>query len=135
MRKTTFLAGLIVLAPLAATAHVVRHSSVPQVLQGTWQSSAEKCQDGDKNAIVLSAKSYASAAGNCTVDYVSETASPRGPIYSARLLCSETTGSAQKRSATNLIIRPDGTDRISVGAAFGSLVAYQRCPVSAADKR
>ena len=42
---------------------------------------------------------------SCAVDYVAETPSSKGPIYSARLQCSNKAGQSPKKVA-NLIIRP-----------------------------
>ena len=86
----------------------------------------EICQDADKSAIVFSAKAYATSTVSCAVEYVAETASPKGPIYSARLQCSNTAARAPKKVA-NLIIRPRDTNQISIGPAFDSLKPYRRC--------
>src|SRR5215813_1536955 len=85
MRRIFVLALFAAVAPQAATAHVVRHNSVPEAYLGTWAPG--ECGAGDKAAIVLSAKAYAGPSGSCAVDYVSETASEKGSLFSARLLC------------------------------------------------
>ena len=130
MRRRAVTALIVVLAPHVAAAHVVRHSSIPQAYWGTWTAGAGTCGDAKKAAIVLSAKAYVSPMASCTVDYVSETAGAQGPIYSARLQCSDATGGTQRKSVANLIIRPDSVDRISVGSNFDSLTAYERCSPS-----
>ena len=117
----------VALAPSAATADIKRHSSIPDAYLGTWAPGAGTCGDSDKTAVVLSAKAYASSGANCTVDYVSETAGARGAIYSARMQCSNPASKAQKKSALNVIIRPEGADRIMMGPGFDKLTAYQRC--------
>ena len=91
--------------------------------------TAEICQDADKSGIVLSAKLYVTSAVSCAVDYVAETPSPKGPIYSARLQCSNLAGEAPKK-VVNLIIRSGDTNQISMGPAFDSLKPYQRCSAS-----
>ncbi|HXA24831.1 MAG TPA: hypothetical protein VNW90_21295, partial [Acetobacteraceae bacterium] len=96
---------------------------------GTWVPTAEICQDADKSGIVLSAKAYVTSAVSCVVDYVAETPSSKGPIYSAQLQCSNKAGQSPKKVA-NLIIRPGDTNQISVGPAFDSLKPYQRCSAS-----
>lgn len=121
------IALIAALPPSIANAHVVRHSSIPQPYWGTWTAGDATCGDAGNPAVVLSAKAYVSPAGTCTVDSVSETPGEHGPTYSARMLCVAPAGGAQKKSVSNLIIRPAGADRISVGSGFDSLTLYQRC--------
>ena len=130
MRKAVLLVFVAAFAPQAVSAHVVRHNSVPETYHGTWAPDSAACKD-EKVTIVLSAKAYAGPAGNCVVDYVSETAEPKGSTFSARMQCSDPRGQAQKKMIANLIMRPDGADRISVGSTFESLKTYQRCSQSA----
>jgi hypothetical protein len=127
MLRTVILALCAALTAHSAAAHVVRHGSIPEAYRGTWAPTSATCKDADKAAIVLSAKAYAGPAGSCIIDYVSETAEPRGSTFSARMQCSNPQGQAQKKTIANLIMRPDGADRISVGPGFESLKAYQRC--------
>ena len=119
---------IVALSSTAAVADVKRLASMPEPLWGSWAPSADACKNADKS-VVVSAKTYASSEGNCTVLWVSETAGARGPIYSARLRCSNQR--AQEGSESNLVIRPDETNQISIGADFSSLTAYQRCPARA----
>jgi hypothetical protein len=105
MRRTGIFTLCAVLAPQVAASYGVRLSAIPEAYWGTWVSTAEICQDADKSGIVLSAKAYVTSAVSCTVDYVAETASSKGPIYSARLQCSNKAGQSPKKVA-NLIIRP-----------------------------
>jgi hypothetical protein len=127
MRRIVVLAALAALAPQAAAAHVVRHGEMPQAYRGTWAPGTGPCKDGDAAAIVLTAKTYAGPAGSCTIEYVSETATPRGAMFSARLRCSGAGGQAHKAAAANLIIRPAGADRISAGPTFDKLTTHRRC--------
>src|SRR5262245_46025333 len=117
----------IVLAVAAAFASPavadVRHPSVPERLWGSWSASSDGCGAGDKSVIVLAAKSYDSAGAKCAVDWVNETAGPRGPIYSAHVRCP----GQSPQQATNVIIRPDDAQQISVGPNFGSLKPYRKC--------
>ena len=115
-----------VLVPQVAAPYGVRLSAIPETYWGTWVPTAEICQDANKSAIVLSAKAYVTSAVNCAVDFVAEAPSPKGPIYSARLQCSNMAGQEPKKAA-NLIIRPGDTNQISMGPAFDSLKPYQRC--------
>ena len=123
---------MILLAPCAARADIKRHSGIPDAYLGTWTAADAACENPAKAAVVLSAKSYVSSSANCTVDFVSETASPRGAVYSVRLHCSDPAGKAKAKSTRNVIIRPDGADRISMGTSFDGLTSYQRCSPSGA---
>jgi hypothetical protein len=130
-----FIASLTLIAVLlayaAAVADIVRHASVPDALRGTWAPSAEDCdrrdKDKDKSVITLAAKSYDGADGSCAVAWVSETPSPQGPRYSARLQCKATTGQ-EGASATNVLILPKDQNQVSMGPGFDSLKVYRRCP-------
>jgi hypothetical protein len=126
MRITSLLVAVIAIASHGALADIKRHASVPEALQGTWGAGSDGCKPDDKSAIILAAKSYTGANAKCSIDWVSETASPKGAIYSAHMRCAAPP--AQKASVSNLIIRPDAADQISVGADFSHLTAYQRCP-------
>jgi hypothetical protein len=128
MRITGLLAVIVVLSSQPAVA-VKRHASIPEPLQGSWALSADACNNQDKSAFVLSANAFTGSEGSCSVLWVSETASVRGPNYSARLRC--TNQRSQKRPESNVIIRPNaGTNQISMGADFSSLETYQRCSPS-----
>ena len=129
MRKLFVLAVIAAVAPQIANAHVVRHNSIPEVYWGTWSTGEGACGDGDKAAIVLAAKTYVGPAGTCAVDYVSETPSPDGATYSARLLCPGT-GAKAKKTVVNLIFRSDGSGGMSAGASFAGLKAHRRCSAS-----
>ena len=126
MRVARALVALSILFSSAAVADIKRHQSMPEALRGSWALAADNCGAADKPVVVLSAKAYAGADTKCSIDWVSETPSPHGPVYSARLRCP---GQAAKApTASNLIIRPDSANKISIGASFGDLKAYQKCP-------
>ena len=133
MRKTFVLAVIAALAPQTANAHVVRHNSVPEAYRGTWAPGEEECA-GNKSALVLSARAYTGPAGSCALDYVSETPSPKGPLFSARLLCPNP-GAQAKKTVVNLMFRSDGTDQVSFGPTFAGLKAYRRCSATPAAKQ
>jgi len=135
MRKTFALALVAALAPQAVAAKIVRHNEMPQAYRGTWAPAAASCTDGDKSAIVLAAKTYAGPAGNCAIEYVTETAAPNGTIYSARMQCSAAAAPAAKKSIANLIIRADNGGQVSLGATFAKLAPYQRCPAAGQDEK
>ena len=128
MHKGLVFATLAVLAPQAASAHVVRHNSVPEVYWGTWAPG--ECGAGNKSVIVLSAKGYVGPSGSCSLDYVSETASPEGALFSARLLC-PAPGAQAKKTVVNLMFRSDAANQASFGPTFAGLRAYRRCPAAA----
>jgi len=129
MRRTGIFALCAALAPQVAGSYGVRLSAIPEAYWGTWVPAAEICQDADK-AIALSAKAYVTSAMRCAVEYVAETASPKGPIYSARLQCSNPAGQAPKKVA-NLIIRPGGANQISMGTTFDSRSLINAVPQAA----
>ena len=132
MRKAALLV-LIVFAPQVAAAAsrggIKLLASIPEAYWGTWAPGTGPCKSGDTDAIVLSEKSYAGPLGTCDVASVSESSSPKGPVYSARLQCADP-GQAQKKTPANLIIRPGETNQISVGPGFESLKTYRRCSES-----
>src|SRR5262245_52509768 len=117
----------LMVASQTASADVKRHASIPEPLQGSWAPSSDRCKADDKSVIVLAAKAYTSAEKTCAVDWVAETAAPRGATYSAHLQCPGQPG--QPASASNRIIRPDGATQISSGSDFTNLATYQKCPV------
>ena len=130
MRKAALLVSIAVFAPQVAAAAskggIKLLNTIPDAYWGTWAPGTGPCKDGDTDAIVLSAKSYAGPLGTCDVASVSESSSPKGPVYSARLQCADP-GQPQKKAPANLIIRPAETNQISVGPGFESLKTYQRC--------
>ena len=129
MRTAFALMAAVAIAPQVASAHVVRHSSIPEIYWGTWAPGRDACNVDDKAAFVLSAKAYVGPAGNCSVDYVSETATPKGSTYSARLLCPGT-GAQKKRTVSNIIFRSDADGGMSAGSSFAGLKAHRRCSTS-----
>src|SRR5262249_27524122 len=124
MRSMFLLAFIGSIVPQLASAHVVRHNSVPEAYRGTWAPG--ECGASDKAAIVLAAKTYAGPSGSCAVDYVSETASEKGSLFSVRLLCPSPSGQA-KKTVVNLLFRSDGADQVSFGPSYAGLKAYRRC--------
>jgi hypothetical protein len=111
-----------------AIAYVKRIASLPESLWGVWAPNADACNDADKLAVVLSAKSYKSSQVSCDFIHLSKTPGPNGPIYSARARCIQPgqTNAAQ----SNLIVRPEGSDRISIGPDFKTLKINQKCAAS-----
>ena len=127
MRTATIQAvATAMLASSAAFASDVRHSGFPKSVVGVWAPSAEACKDAAKSVVTLSAKTYVSSETSCAVDWVNETASARGPDYSAHMQCSKPSEPAQK-VVSNLIVRPKDSNQISAGPDFDNLKVYQRC--------
>ena len=124
IRQSAIPTVMGILVSVVATADVVRHSSLPEAYWGTWVATAEPATEGA--VIMLSAKSYVSGEANCTVVWVSQTASARGSVYAAHLQCINP-AKENDRVAENLIIRPNSMDRIEVGSEFANLKSYRRC--------
>ena len=108
-----------------AIAYVMRIASLPQSLWGVWAPDADACNDVDRLAIVLSAKSYKSSQVSCDFIDLSKTPGRNGPVYAARARCIQP---GQTNPATsNLILRPEGSNRISIGPDFATLKINQKC--------
>jgi hypothetical protein len=129
MRKAALLVFIAAFAPSAAAAKggIKVLDSIPDAYWGKWAPAIDACKDGDAEAINLAAKAYSGPLGVCDIATVSETPSPQGSTYSARLQCVD----ARQASKTpaNIIIRTaaDDANKISVGPGFESLRTYQRC--------
>jgi len=127
VHKVALLVFIAAFAPQAAAAGGTKViGAIPEAYWGKWAPGAEPCEGGGTEVIVLSAKAYAGPLGKCGVASVSETPSPKGSIYSARLQCTDSS-QTQKKTSANLIIRPGEANQISVGSTFENLRAYQRC--------
>jgi hypothetical protein len=111
-----------------AIAYVKRVASLPHSLWGVWAPNADACNDADKLAVVLSAKSYKSSQQSCDFIELSKTPGPNGPTYSARARCIQP--GQTNPAISNIIFRPDGSDRISIGSDFKSLKTNQKCAAS-----
>jgi hypothetical protein len=120
-----FLATLIASPPAIA---LKRIASIPELLWGTWAPNADACNDPDKLAVVLSAKSYKSSQASCDLVEISETPGPNGPTYSARSQC--TSRGQTQPTVSILIFRPEDSNRISIGPDFESLKVHQKCSAS-----
>jgi hypothetical protein len=96
-------------------------------MMGTWAQTAEQCTAKDKSNIVIETAKYDDASGSCDVRWIVETAGSQGPNYAGHALCTSALDSA-KTEVVNIIIRPQGNDRASMGRSFEDLKTYQRCP-------
>jgi hypothetical protein len=132
MRSACLVAVVAALASPAAVADV-RHPTIPEALWGSWAPGADDCKKGSKSLVVVAGKTYASSDGECTVAWVSETAGTQGSIYSARLACP--TADGKRKSASDVLLVPKGTDQLSIGTHFRKLADYRRCPRSDAAVR
>jgi hypothetical protein len=108
-----------------AIAYVKRIASLPHSLWGVWAPNADACNDADRLAVVLSAKSYKSSQVSCDFIDLSKTPGPNGPIYSARARCIQP--GQPNPAQSNLIFRPEGSNRISIGPDFKTLKINQKC--------
>jgi hypothetical protein len=110
-----------------AAADEIRRATIPGVMLGTWAETAEQCATKDKSDVVIESAKYGDGSGTCAVRWVVETPGSRGVNYAVHALCT----SAKEQSKTqivNIIIRPQGNDRASMGRSFEDLKTYQRCP-------
>ena len=121
------IVALAALPPQRAGADEVRHTAFPSVLVGTWAPSAELCAAKDKSNISVAADGYSTADGKCSVRWIVETPGSRGTNYAVHAQCE---GDAQNARAdvVNMILRPEGGDRVSIGKSFTDLKPYLRCP-------
>jgi len=104
----------------------IRRTSFASTLLGKWALSAERCDAKDKSNIVISKSKYITPDSSCDVEWIVETAGSRGQNYSVHARCIDAS-EPKKTSTTNLIIRPQGDDRILIGKSFDDLKAFLRC--------
>ncbi|WP_143199967.1 hypothetical protein [Bradyrhizobium sp. NAS80.1] len=109
-----------------AVADVKRLAEIPKSFWGAWAPNADACANvADQSIITLSGKSYTSSQTSCSVINVSETPGTNRPTYSARLKC---IGQGQTQpTPSNLILRSEDLNRISIGSEFATLNVYQKC--------
>jgi hypothetical protein len=132
MIRTSFAIFLAIMAlsalpPQRAGADEVRHTTFPSVLVGTWAPSAELCAAKDKSNITIASDGYSTADGKCSVGWIVETAGSLGPNYAVHAQC-EGNRQAARADVVNMILRPEGGDRVSIGKSFTDLKPYLRCP-------
>jgi hypothetical protein len=115
-----------VLPSQRAGADEIRHTTFPSVLVGRWAPSAELCAAKDKSNITVATDGYSTADGKCSVRWIVETAGSLGPNYAVHAQCE---GDAQpaKPDVVNMILRPQGGDKVSIGTSFTDLKPYLRC--------
>lgn len=123
---TVLMPAMIVITSCPAVAGVKRLVSIPQPLWGAWAPNADACSNAtDESIVVLSAKSYRSSRTSCNIIDLSETPGTNGPVYSARSRCTKQ-GQTQP-TISNLIVRTEDSNRISIGSDFTTLKMHQKC--------
>jgi hypothetical protein len=110
-----------------ASADEIRHTTFPSVLVGRWAPSAELCAAKDKSNITIASDGYSTADGKCSVRWIVETPGSLGPNYAVHAQC-EADGQPAKADVINMILRPEGNDKASIGTSFTDLKPYLRCP-------
>lgn len=123
MHKIMFAAFGILASAQAASADIVRHSTVPQALQGKWATSADGCAGPASQQIILTPDKV----GECPIDSVSEEPTSEGVLYSALMRCPNSAGAGAPNVKTLMLI-PKGRGQMSAGSAFGQMQTYQLCP-------
>lgn len=124
MRLGPVLAIAAATGTTLATAEEVRRSEFPASLHGTWATSRDDC-GASEGKLVISAKQYTRGNSTCDVAWVTVIPASKAPIYSARVRCTDQSGTHLPPSV--LVIHPsDGS--LMVGAADADLKPYQRCP-------
>jgi len=127
LRLVVLTAMASALAIAAARGDEVHHSTFAASVVGSWALKAENCAAADKSNIAIAPEKFTAADGTCTVDTVVERAGGGGPYYSARGRCADPSQPGKFRAA-NLIVRPLGNDKASIGTTFADEKTYQRCP-------
>jgi hypothetical protein len=126
MNRFAILAvGAMTLSPAAADE--IRRAAIPSVMLGTWAETSEQCATKDKSNVSIESAKYGDGSGTCAVRWVVSTPSPHGTNYAVHALCTSTKDQS-KTQTVNIIIRPLGDDRASMGRSFNQLKTYQRCP-------
>jgi hypothetical protein len=110
-----------------ASADEIRHTTFPSVLVGRWAPSAELCAAKDKSNITIASDGYSTADGKCSVRWIVETPGSLGPNYAVHAQC-EADGQPARADVINMILRPEGNDKVSIGTSFTDLKPYLRCP-------
>jgi len=119
----------ISMAASQALGDEIRHTKFSGVLLGTWAPSQDLCSGQDKSKITISEAQIISSDGNCTVQWIVEKAAARGATYGVHARCVDPS-QPDKIGAVDLILWPEGSDRISIGRSFDDLKMYQRCLVN-----
>jgi hypothetical protein len=126
MRRSIFLvAAASALLSQDAVGHGVRLNAFPAALVGSWAETADQC--GAKSTISIESAKYGDASGTCAVLWIQETPGSEGTNYAAHARCTAAKDQT-KTQIVDIIVRPQGNDRASMGRSFQDLKTYQRCP-------
>ena len=126
-RFTVLVFAILALLSEVAVSDEIRHTTFPAAPVGTWAQTAEQCTEKDKSNVVVENAKYSDANGSCDVRWIAETAGSHSPNYAIHANCTSASNPA-KTQIVNIIVRPQGNDRASMGRSFDDLKTYQRCP-------
>jgi hypothetical protein len=126
MRIKSIFATILAMASPSANASDVRRSDLPTSVWGTWAPNSDACGGTDKSKINISAKKHSSENLACEIEWVTVTATPKGPNYSTRSRCIDQTTKKQN-PPTFFLVRPIDSNQIRVGLTEAGLKTYQRC--------
>jgi hypothetical protein len=113
----------------AAFGDEVRHTKFSAALMGTWALSQELCGGNDKSIITISEEQFSGSDGDCNVQWIVERAAVRGTTLGVHARCFNAS-LPEKSRVVDLIVWPQGGDKISVGKTFDDLKIYERCPAA-----
>jgi hypothetical protein len=120
-------AASVLLLSQEALGHGVRLNAFPAALVGSWAETADQCGAKDKSTVSIESAKYGDASGTCAVLYILETPGSEGTNYGVHARCNSAKDQT-KTQIVDIIVRPQGNDRASMGRSFQDLKTYQRCP-------
>ena len=126
MRMISIFTTILAIGSPSANASDVRRSDLPKSVWGAWAPSPDACGGADKSKINISAKKHSSENLTCDIEWVTVTATPKGPNYSTRSRCIDQTTKKQN-PPTFFLVRPIDSNQILVGQTETALKTYQRC--------
>ena len=118
---------ILAVASPSADASDVRRSDLPESVWGVWAPSADACGGADKSKINIAAKTHSSENMTCEIEWVTVTATAKGPNYSTRSHCTDQSTKTQNPPSF-FLVRPIDSNHILVGVTDAGLKTYQRCP-------
>ena len=110
-----------------ANSDEIRRAAFADGLLGKWVPATEQCEAQNKSALIVSGSKYEHGGESCSVRWIVETAGAEGANYSVHASCVDRS-EPPKATITDLIIRLQNSDRISVGRSFTELKTFNRCP-------
>lgn len=127
------IAPLAILAAVvcttAASASEVRILDLPDSVRGAWAPSDDACKGSAPGKVDIAAKMHTAANASCTIAWITVTPSRDGPVYSARSVCTRSSG--EKEPASYLVVTPLSDDKLLVrmpdASLEGRLVTYRKC--------